>query len=168
MIFSQSIAAKFDDYFIQYNGSYFIRDLRCLSTNYNKKSGKIKTEMWKLALNIEIEGIKSQYLKNFEKPKLDGSKQFVQAQIRLRPIFLYLASIRQITLIQEGDNDTFLNQSKCTCPDFFSYKICVYLIACLIKREKFEFSVAFQATEEKGKKSEDASSLQSEVEFKKR
>ena len=73
--------------------------------------------MWKLALNIEIEGIKSQYLKNFEKPKLDDSKQFIQAQIRLRPIFLYLVSIRQITLIQEGDNDLQFKVNKSSRKD---------------------------------------------------
>ena len=53
---------------------------------------------------------------------------------------------------QETDGELVLRNSSCTCPDWFTKKICPHLLACLIKEKKISTKLHWKKPNKRGRK----------------
>jgi len=152
---SQCLANSFDSYFIEYEGNYFVKDKFIVCSIYNPDTGKVKQKIKKLASKIknENEEARESFLEFYKKPSIRSIQSFKEANHKIRAHFLTIASIRQLQLnIVEDNNDLTLLSSSCSCNDYWNHKVCIHLIALLIKEGHFDAQIRFKKQKKRGRK----------------
>jgi len=128
---------RFNHYFECVDGMYFIRDKHYFGSIWNKKTGRLNKALRKLAPKVadnepdEVE----KFLTFYEKPSLSDIGELIGANTKIRSKFFNIIAIRmvQINAAHDDNNDKTFLQSNCTCGAYFSQRVCIHLVACLIK-----------------------------------
>ena len=71
----------------------------------------------------------------------------------IRAEFVRLASIRKITLNPTVNNlEKTMRDSTCSCPDYFSFSVCIHLITCLLKTGSYDEFIELKKPKRRGRK----------------
>ena len=153
--FALQLFDNFSEFFLIYEGRYFIKDKFVNYSLYNKKTGKVKKEVNQTAskLRNENEETLAKFNSYYSKPSIAEVRRRLKCEeVRSKLVFLKLLAIREVTVHRNESKDKALLQSSCTCPDFFKVHICHHLLACLTHEELYDPNIEFQKQKKRGRK----------------
>ena len=155
MTFGKLLAEKFHEYFLVQDSVFYIKDKYLSYTLYNPKRGMLKKHVKDLARKLESkheESIASFYA-YYSKPETHDISLYNEPDsFYVRIQFLRIACIRKVKLAQLETEEENLRESSCTCPDWFSKRICPHLIACLLQENKITVDLYWKTLKKKGRK----------------
>ena len=165
ILLAQSLSENFNLYFQLYQGEYFIKDRYAVCTIFNPKTSKLKQKIRDLAVKVEKKEpeFTKRFLDFYTKPSLRSIALSLEPNPTGRSHFLSFASIRHLKLhVSHDDEDKTLLLSSCSCNDYFTLRICIHLLALLIKTGNFDISINFKKPKKRGRKPKVGRALQRE------
>jgi len=156
MTFGKLLAEKFHEYlFLVQDSVFYIKDKYLSYTLYNPKRGTLKKNVKDLPRKLESkhEGSIASFYTYYSKPETHVISLYNEPDsFYARIQFLRIACIRKIKLAQLETEEENLRESSCTCPDWFSKRICPHLIACLPQENKIRVDLYWKTLKRKGRK----------------
>ena len=152
--FSSKLCERFEDYFLDFEGSYYIKDRFISYSLYNTKTGKIKKDINRLASKVDRDNEESiaSFFSYYSKPTIVEVKRLLKPKgLTGKLQILRAISIREITIHNNEDKEKIILNSSCTCPDFFRNHTCQHLIACLRNANLFQPNTSFFAKKPRGR-----------------
>ena len=151
---SYKLNENFEEYFLQFEGKYYVKDKFISYSFYGTNTGKIKKEINRLATKVsrENEEAVNKFLSYYSKPTIiEVQRMFKYKELKGKLQILSVLPIRQVTINHHEDKEKILLNSFCTCPDFFRNYTCHHLIACLRHDELFNPNISFVAKKPRGR-----------------
>lgn len=149
------LSTNFGAYFVKQGQNYYIQDKYVLGSMYNKKKKTLKVKIKVLGKKIEnneVEAI-TDFLKYYSKPTLSDVRCFEAPTAQTKSLFLNYARIRKVQLNTDANID--LSQriltSSCSCPDYFTIRICQHLLAVLIEEKYFKPDIELKSFKKRGR-----------------
>jgi len=144
-------AKNFDLLFVEYNGSYFIKDPSVNCSFQHSRKGEINSLLKRSLTKILNEEGSKNFLSKFSQPTLNEILDYVHCKPMIKYAFIQMAKIRRIDLLNPISEETPLLCIICSCPDFKDASFCLHTLAVLIKKGHLS-QVSFEAQKRRGRK----------------
>lgn len=145
------LSNNFDQYFVEYNGSYFIGDQSVACTYHQKRKRYISSFLKRNLTKILNGENPSLFLQRFSKPSDQNVRDYLSCRPYLKYSFIQIAKIRKIDLFLPIWEENPLSCITCTCPDFKDAAFCIHSLAVLLKKGYLKQDL-FRAQKKRGRK----------------
>lgn len=153
--FACCLVERFENYFVKHNQHYYVKDKFLISSLYNKKTKRFKVVVKALCKKLEKKNEEAirKFYEYYSKPTERDVNAYEKHEFKIRSHFINNAKIRKIFVNNDPglQIDERIQTSSCTCPDYFSIRICQHLLAVLIKLEYFHPDIEFKAQKGPGR-----------------
>ena len=161
-IFGITLADKHNNYFKKINNCYYIMDRYLTFSMYNPKRGTIKKQVKELSSKISGKHDESinKFYSYFNQPSDRDIALYESGNLSTRSIFLRILHIRKIKLSDSQSQEELINQSSCTCPDWYDRGVCPHILACLKAESRLSLDLQWKRNKRRGRKARVPGALQ--------